>query len=242
MNPFRKVDWVHYTTLPQVKQALANLPANKPIAADFEAASIYSKEEVVAAKDYREELDVPFRDPELVYLNQVTTSDGLSHPSLIQITHMSIATSEYDSFVIVFNPEIHEYVLNWIVTTEIKQIWHNLGYDGKLIRYFTGRFPKNYEDTQILAKTLINHCDISKALTGLKHLAGSVYGEWSIADELEFTEANKMDPKMLEYAAVDACATMYLYNDMKKQIKELNNEQPTEPALDVSTTTGSFSI
>ena len=85
------------------------------------------------------------------------------------------------------------------------------------IRYHTGSLPKNYEDTQIFAKTLLNHVDVFKANTGLKELVGWAYGNWAVAPE-EFDLAKQFDPDLIKYAAIDACATFFLWNRINADI------------------------
>ena len=143
---------------------------------------------------------------------------GLGHPSKETITHLALATSPNEAIVfIVDNPIMEKLLLNWLITTEIKQVWHNLSYDGKFIFHRTGMLPKDYEDTQLLAKTLLNHVDVFKANSGLKELAGHAYGTWAIAPD-HFGIEKMRDEKVLKYAATDACATYYLWNQITEEI------------------------
>ena len=146
---------------------------------------------------------------------QRIASTGLSHPSLTQLTHMSLATSDRDAMVfIIDNIQLERFLMNWLVTTPIKQIWHNASFDFKLIYYRTGKFPLSYEDSQQYAKTIINHTDIFKARTGLKELMGHRYGPWGITED-HFNISQIYEPKVLLYAATDACATYALYTGME---------------------------
>ena len=137
------------------------------VACDFETASRYTDEEKAT---FQEQLSTTTPNSiEYHTLLQRINSDGLSHPSLARITHMSLAYSETQAYVfIVPTTEMESIIYSWITTTPIKQVWHNLCFDGKHIFYNTGAFPKDYEDSQILAKTLLNHVNNQKSLTGLK--------------------------------------------------------------------------
>ena len=135
------------------------------IACDFEAASKYTDEE---KEEFKKQLETAGRLEKHI-LQQRIDSSGLSHPSLSRLTHMSLAYSETEAYVFIFdNQEIQDTVLDWVVTTPIKQVWHNASFVFRHIYYNTGRIPINYEDTQIFAKCILNHVDTYKANTGLK--------------------------------------------------------------------------
>ncbi len=70
------------------------------IACDFEVASRYTDQQ---KQEFQEELDfLPNQNSIQAHeLQQKIASDGLSHTSLTQITHFSVAWSESDSFVII---------------------------------------------------------------------------------------------------------------------------------------------
>ena len=186
------------------------------IACDFEAASRYTDEE---KEEFKAQLETASRLDKHI-LQQRIDSSGLSHPSLSRLTHMSLAYSETESYVFIFdNQEIQDAVLNWIVTTHIKQVWHNLCFDGKHILHNTGKLPIDYEDSQVLAKTLLNHVDNSKSATGLKHLMGYKFGAWAVSSD-NFTLANMYSPELIHYAAIDACATLTLWNEITSFLKD----------------------
>ena len=186
------------------------------VACDFEAASRYTDEE---KEEFKAQLETASRlDKHL--LQQRIDSSGLSHPSLSRLTHMSLAYSETEAYVFIFdNQEIQDTVLNWIVTTPIKQVWHNLCFDGKHIMHNTGKLPIDYEDSQILAKTLLNHVDNSKSATGLKHLMDYKFGAWAVSSD-NFTLVNMYSPELIHYAAIDACATLTLWNEITSFLKD----------------------
>ena len=175
-----------------------------PIGCDFETASKYSEEE-------RNNSDNP----------AIKNSHGLSHPSIAVVTHLSIAVSPEFGFVFINdNKHINNLIFNFLVNTEVLQIYHNAPFDLYHILYNTGRLPKRWECTRLLAKARLNHADSSKALVGLKKLQGHNYGKWSIADEIAFTKENMYNPAMLQYAAIDAmaCLNEYLTHQPKEQI------------------------
>jgi DNA polymerase I-like protein with 3'-5' exonuclease and polymerase domains len=191
------------------------------VACDFETSSIYTPEEQIEFKAQLKEADLnPDANHDLVIdLRKKLNNSGLSHPSQAIITHFSIATSATDAKVIIFATDtVEKTVLDWLTTTQVKQVWHNLSFDGKLIHHRTGKFPQNFEDTQQLAKALINHVDVYKAKVGLKDLMSYRYGLWGIsADNFNFTQA--YDPHVIEYSGIDACATYQLWVDLQEEIQ-----------------------
>ena len=96
-----------------------------------------------------------------------------------------------------------------------------MSYDFRHLYYHTGKFPTNYEDTQLLAKSIINHVDTFKARTGLKELAGRWYGDWGISSD-NFTLDQMYEPHVIRYAAIDACATYQLWNYINEQCDKLD--------------------
>ena len=183
-------------------------------AADFEVAIKYTPEELEEFKNKMEDESLPYLERKQYGAKCKATA--LGHPSHTKITHLSIADSiDFGRVIILDSPEITKLVLEFLVTTDKKQVWHNASFDFKHIEFYLMEFPKNYEDTQILYKTLLNHTDILKAKTGLKTLAGSKYGSWAIASD-NFTLASMYDEGLLKYAAVDACATYYLWDEWSK--------------------------
>ena len=148
--------------------------------------------------------------PDTITLDFETT--GLAHPSQEIITHLAVGTSESEAFVIIFSDGMEAPVMDWLVTTKKKQIWHNLSFDGKYMIHRTGKFPKNYEDSQLLAWSYLNHADTYRAKVGLKGLAGKIYGEWAVAKDL-FGLEHMYNPEMITYAGTDTCATFFVWNE-----------------------------
>ena len=183
------------------------------LACDFEIAPRFSKEEVEEAKA-RLETEANLSWEERRQLEQMVATTGLSHPSLTQITHLSVAWSESQACVLIALREpIRAYLLNFLVTTHKTLIWHNFGFDARFLLYHTNRLPRNWEDTLLLAKAYMNHAKNYKCEVGLKSLEGHNYGEWAISkDSFKLDEA--YEEYMLKYAATDACATYKLYTEI----------------------------
>ena len=207
-----KVNYTYTGDVAEAKKLLSELPA--VVACDFEAASKIKPDRRAYLTDRaaRAGISVAYRNKLLQSLN----ATGLSHPSLVDITHFSCAWSPTDSLVIVTDtPEMRAMLYEWLVTTTVKQIWHNAGFDFKHIRYATGKIPINFEDTQLLAKVLLNDANNFKAQTGLKGLMGYAYTSFwkDLADG--FAPKDPYDEDFIHYAAIDACATFKLWYDMQ---------------------------
>ena len=188
------------------------------VACDFETASRYSDEDKAALTDYLSTLTVG--SLEYHQIRQQIASDGLSHPSLSRLTHFSLAWSESDAYVFIIDSQrMHDIILSWITRTHIKQVWHNLCFDGRHIFYHTGKMPIDYEDSQILSKTILNHVNNKKSQTGLKHLMGYKYGSWAISAD-DFHLSQMYEEHVLKYAAVDACATYALWQELQDYLKD----------------------
>lgn len=199
--------------------ALKWLNALPPLAAfDFEAACIYSPDE---QKQFAKmALDDTYSKQDRRTLHSMSKASALSHPSHVHLTHLSVGLSETEAFVIILhNNHMRRLILKWLIETDVIQVWHNATFDFKHIYYHTGQFPRNYEDSQQHAKTIINHVETYKAKTGLKDLAGPHYGEWAVAADY-FTLDQMYNPKLIEYAAIDGAATMWLWNSIQRHLKE----------------------
>lgn len=211
--------WEYTADFDEAEQWLRDLEENHSIASfDFEAASKYTeieKEKLKKTIDYAPKW-------KRIALQQKIDSDGLSHPALTTVTHLSFATSRTEGKCIILTGDLRTAVLDWLVTTDITQIWHNASFDFRHIRFNTGKIPKHYEDTQILAKTLLNHVDVFKAKSGLKDLMYHEFGDWALSD-LQFSLENVFDERMLKYACIDASACWGLaediYNDLGRTLQ-----------------------
>jgi hypothetical protein len=186
--------------------------------ADFETASKFTAKEKEIIK-FRLNNFKMSKEQRRVYEQQVMSS-GLSHPSMVVITHLSIGLSENEAFVIVCDtPHIRQLVYDFLVATPSKQIWHNASFDFKHIKYHTGKIPKNFEDTMLLAKCLINDCNSFRDRVGLKELMSHKFGDWAISKD-EFTLEEMYKESTIKYASIDSVSTLHLWYDINKEIKE----------------------
>jgi hypothetical protein len=199
----------------KANQLLAEITKYPIIACDFETATKYTPEERAAMQA---ELDSSPTKRRRIQLESTLAATALDHPSHCTLTHCSIAISDHEAYVFILdNKRITDRILYFLTTTTQKQIWHNLSYDGRLIRYFTGKFPIDYEDTQIFAKTILNHTDNQQSLTGLKQLAGARYGSWALSVD-NFELSHMYDDTMLLYSATDSCATYYVWESLNTYV------------------------
>ena len=158
-------------------------------------------------------------------LKSKLAATALDHPIHTTITHCSMAVSESEAYVFILdNDKLRNLVLNFLVTTKTTQILHNASFDFKHIYHYTGKFPLNYEDSQIRAKCVLNHVETYKAKTGLKELAGHKYGSWGISSD-NFNLSQIHDPKVIEYAAIDAASTFWLYHSIGRHIEKTTSAQ-----------------
>jgi hypothetical protein len=218
-----KVDYQSTNDAETASKWLNNLP--DLFSADFETSIHYSKEVVEEAKLKMLDEELPKR--ERVRYQSIAKATALGHPSHCTITHCSIAYSEKDAYVFIIDAkDIANVVLDFLTTTTRKQVWHNYSYDGRFLMYYAGKNAIDIEDTQILAKTLVNHVDIFKAKTGLKDLMGSWYGDWGISSD-NFTIEQQYEEHVIKYAAIDAAATYKLWYYLNDFIKENTSEGTT---------------
>ena len=211
-----QVNYEYTNNLYKAKKWLQGLP--DLFAADFEVASKFTAKEKEHIKykldNYR------LKDESERILLQQLTSNGLSHPSLTVITHLSVGWSDKDSYVIVCDsPAIRNLVYQFLITTPKQQLWHNAVFDFKHIFYHTGVLPSNYIDTQLLAKSILNDADSFKDRTSLKELMGYAYGDWAISKE-DFTLEEMWSESMIKYAATDSPATYKLYQDILEDLSK----------------------
>lgn len=206
------------TNVPYIaNQWLRSLP--DLFAADFETAIKYTESDLESFREELSHADLPrLREIEL---KSKLTATALDHASHIRLTHLSVAWSESDAYVFIIDSQrMHDLVTNFLVTTTRKQIWHNASYDFRILYHFTGKFPLNYEDSQIRLKCLINHVETYKANTGLKDIMGDAYGDWGISAD-NFAVSQMYEPHVLKYSATDACATFKLYSNIENHLKDI---------------------
>lgn len=216
-----QVSYKHTNDAKTAKAWLDSLP--DLFAADFEAAIRYTKKDIEEAKAIVEDESIP--KIKRIEASSIATATALGHPYHCTITHCSIACTEKDAYVLIIDAKpIADVVLNFLTSTKRTQVWHNYSYDGRLIKYYTDKDAINVEDSQIFAKTLINHVDTFKAKTRLKDLMGEFYGDWAISAD-NFTLEQQYEEHVLRYAAIDACATFKLWEYLNDFAKE-NKIQP----------------
>lgn len=209
------VTYKHTSNVYEANQLIREISQYPLFTADFEVATKYTQADL---DSYRLELESCTNKRRRQQLHSRLNATALDHPSHCTLTHCSIAISESEAYVFILdNPRITNRILNFLVTTPIKQVWHNASFDFKHIYYQTGKMPIDYEDTQIFAKTILNHVEVQQAQTGLKQLAGTPYGAWGISED-NFTTDAYYEPKMLLYSATDACATYWLWNSINRYI------------------------
>lgn len=218
-----KVQYETITNPERARECLHNLP--EVFSADFETAVRYSNKQKEEAK--LKMVDESLPKLERIAYQAVAKATPLGHPSHCTITHCSIAISDREAYVfIIDNQEMADVVLDFLVETERKQIWHNYSYDGRFLRYYAAGDAKNVEDTQVFAKTLVNHVDVLKAGVGLKQLMQAYYGDWGISSD-NFTLAQQYEEHVIKYAAIDACSVFKLYHYLKDWCRQANKECAT---------------
>ena len=206
-----KVNYEYTNNLYKAKQWLDNLP--ELFAVDFETASKFTLKEKEVIKYRLDNYKLSFEQRRV--LLQQLTSDGLSHPSLTYITHLSVAWSNKDSYVIICDSEpIRKLVFNFLSSSKGTQLWHNAVFDFKHITFNKFLLPSNYIDTQLLSKCLLNDANSFRDLTGLKELMAYAYGDWALSKDM-FTLENMWEEDTIRYAATDSTSCFKLYEDIQ---------------------------
>lgn len=177
-------------------------------------------------------------------------SKDLTLPQFNELTMLSIGWNLLKSTVIVFStPEVRDYVLNWLVTTEVKQVWHNSLFDLKFVQYYTKSLPKYVEDSQLLAAVYNNNVDSAKRISGLKPISGTLYQNWandkssfdlydttnntSITD-LQYhgtNDSSVYNLALIKYAGIDTMATKLAWDKFNTEEAHPNHwiPQTSEP-------------
>ena len=215
MGVFIQVEYEYTSDLNRAKQWLAEL--SSPFSCDFEVSSRYDTE---AKEKASRKLNETQNWYEQCKYQQIVKSDGFSPPSLCFITHLSIAWSNHEARVFVLDTEpIRKLVCEFLTSTDLLQIWHNFSYDSQFIQYYTGKLPKNFDDTMLMVKTLTNNVLYSKDDSKLKHLEGSYYGNWAISKD-NFVLEEIHNENVIKYNAIDACATYHLYERIQEELSK----------------------
>ena len=211
-----KVNFEVHANKWHIDKALEELSKYNLLSFDTEVAGVYSKAERAEAEKYLKGEDLPVNSRSLAL--QVAANSGLSFPSLVSVTHFVFGTSEDSSVILICsNPQLELHIWNWIAEYEGKLIVHNTLFDLKIMYHRIGKLPKDYEDSQLLAKCLTNNVEVYKSKVGLKDLMGSYYdSSWSLYDNYE--PDNLKDPKFLEYCAIDGSSTIKLWYDIQEHM------------------------
>ena len=219
MHKHIKVKYTVFSTLYKIRKELKRLAKLPVMSLDFEVQSIYSLEERAEAKCLIKEKQDTMSPEDIRLSKLVANSSGLSHPAITKVTHVIFGISEDESVVFIVNgPKTQRYILDWIVQHQGKLLIHNSLFDLKIVYYHTGLYPKDPEDTQLLARTFLNHVEDWKAKSGLKHLMGSHYDpKWQLVDNYDIIDYH--DESFLVYCSIDGAATVKLWNDLQEFIK-----------------------
>lgn len=189
---------------------------------DTETAGVYSMAERDEAEDYLkgDDLDPDAKRKAL----QIANNSGLSYPSLVKTTHFIFGVSESHSVILICDNHYLELLIwNAIADYNGMLLVHNASFDLKIMMHRVHRMPKNWEDTQLLAKCLTNNCEVYKSKVGLKDLMGSYYDPmWSLFNEYEPEDLK--NPAFIKYCAIDGAATIKLWYDIQ-EILEPEDEQ-----------------
>jgi len=184
---------------------------------DTEVRSLYNKDERSEAKKYLKEAKTD--DYYYKQARVVSESSGLSYPEITETTHFILGISEDFSYIFVCRDHATEkFIWNKLAEYEGTIAVHNSLFDLKIMYERTGKLPKNFVDTALKVKCLINHVNIWKSKTGLKELMGSYYSpKWSLMDDYEPEDLKNKD--FLMYAAIDGAATFKLHSMIDEELK-----------------------
>lgn len=212
-----RVSYEVYSTRYFIDKMLNKLFQCPILSFDTETRGVYTPEERKEAKELLKDLDLPLNSKRLALL--VENSSGLSFPSIIAVTHFIFGTSPKSSVILICeDPQLEIHIWNRIAEYQGMLAIHNTLYDLKIMFNRIGVLPCDYEDTQLLAKCLINHANTWKAKVGLKDLMGDDYDpRWLEMNDYE--PENLRDPTFLRYAAIDGAATFKLWYDLQEYMR-----------------------
>ena len=118
-----QVNYKHTRNAFIASKFLAEIQQHELIACDFEVAIKYSPAELQA---FRDELATDPPKLRRIELESKLAATALDHASHCTITHCSIAINDHTAYVFVIdNTKLLDLVLNFLVTTTQKQVWHN---------------------------------------------------------------------------------------------------------------------
>ncbi len=225
--PTIKVKYDVHSTRYGINKALEQLFYQNVMSFDVETRGVYSKEERKEALELLKQQELPLDTKQLAML--VSHNNGLSFPSLIEVTHFVFGTHQDQSTILICDdPRLELRIWNWLSTYQGLLLVHNTLFDLKIMYNRVGKLPQHYEDTALLAKCLLNDVDTWRAKVGLKDLMAEQYDpSWTLIDEYE--PENLKDPKFLKYAAIDGAATFKLYNDIQQTLWDEREERGENP-------------
>lgn len=214
---------VHATRWTIQKFLNEELPKRALWSFDTETAGIYSKAERAEAEEYLkgDDLEPYYKRAAL----QIANNSGLSYPSLIKTTHFIFGVSESHSVILICDNNYYLELLIWDAIADYDGLLliHNVSFDLKIMQHRINRLPKNWKDTQLMAKCLTNNCEVYKSKVGLKDLMGSYYDPmWSLFNEYE--PDNLKNPAFIKYCAIDGAATIKLWHDIQEILEPEDDE------------------
>ena len=214
MQTYIDVNYKVYSTRYFISKALKDLEQHSLLSYDCETQSRYSLDEKAEAKQLLKEHINDMDAEEVRHCKLIAKSSGLSYPTIIKTTHFIFGISESEAVVLIANSDQDELLIcNWIVKYTGKLLIHNSLFDLKIVYHRTGKFPTDYEDTQLLAKSYLNHTETWKANSGLKHLMSGYYDpKWEMIDTYDVVDYKDTD--FLRYCAIDGAATFKLYQQL----------------------------
>jgi len=222
MQVNKEIDSTVYGNTYHIKRVLEDIDkAGTPVSFDLETRSIYPKATREKASSYLEDEDTYPEGLPPTIKNEYTRikySSGLSHPSMVRTTHIILGIDKTTTKVFVVDEALEKLVFNWLVNTEVKVLIHNTLFDLKLVYHRTGKVPKNFEDTQLMAMDVVNDCEDYNRRVSLKVLMGSHYpAKWSIKSETDYEVSNLKDENFLEYCHYDGVSVMHLYELLEEE-------------------------
>ena len=218
VSNFVKVDNTILSSTYKIRNELPKIfAAHSMLSFDCETRSVYEKELRTEAKTYLK--DAPTSDSYYKQARIVSESSGLSFPSIVKTTHFILGISKNKVYTVICKtPEMELFIWNLVADYAGMFLVHNSGFDFKICKQRTGKLPKNFTDTQLLAKCLINHVDIWKSKVGLKELVGDYYPpSWALYSDYE--PADYKNPDFLKYCGWDGSAVWTVYELMKDELK-----------------------
>jgi len=157
---------------------------------------------------------------------------GLNIPQLNDLTMVTLGWNLTKSVVIVFkDKEILDETMEWLISNNCKQVYHNSLFDIRFILNHTGKLPKYIEDSQLLAAVYKNNVAENQRKSGLKELAKYPYKDWAkdktsfelYVDSKDYVNPNlhyvgsnptpwRYNLPLIYYCGIDSCATTFVWN------------------------------